>query len=89
MPRKRKEPTIKQILLGMPVEAGVLPIIKECDDDPTSGQLLKVLDHMVFYGTATAFEVNAVDALFHAALAREERTFDDAASLATWRQELV
>jgi len=55
------------------------------DDEPTSLQILKTLDNIVFAGAASEFVVNALDIAMRQAMDREGSTYEQIISQAEWR----
>jgi hypothetical protein len=81
---------LKQLLLAAPdtqLDAQMLPLIEKWDEpNPTSLQILEVLDQCIFASLASGFVVSLLQTLYDAALKNEGRTHEQNEPLATWRQ---
>lgn len=82
---------IKQHLLQAPesqLDSSMFALIEGWDDDPTSLQVLEVLDKCVHASLASGFVIKLLETLYDTALKREEKTHKDNVPLATWRKEM-
>jgi hypothetical protein len=81
--------TLCNLLLEAPDEQ-MDPILKQFiskwDDEPTSLQILEVIDHAVYSALASDFVVSVLQSLYENALKSEGKTDDDNARFATWRK---
>lgn len=55
------------------------------DDEPTSIQILEVVDHVVHWGAGSDLAVHLLDLRLRAALASENKILDDILPDAVWR----
>lgn len=79
---------IKQMFLEAPdnhIDSNLRPMIEEWSDPPTSLQMLKVLDAMVYGGSASGFVISVLDDLMRKAIVQEGTTFSNIVSQAHWR----
>lgn len=82
------QPTLKQMLLTAPdtqLDSCMFPLIEKWDDEPTSLQILEVLDQCIFSALASGFVVGLLQTLYDAACKREGKTHEDNVPFATWR----
>ena len=81
---------IKALLLeasDSQMDASMFPLIEKWDDEPTSLQILEVLDHCIHGSLASGFIVHLLQTLYDRALTREGKRHDQNVPLATWRKE--
>ena len=80
---------LKSMLLMAPdtqLDAQMFPLIEKWDEpQPTSLQILEVLDHCIFASLASGFVVSLLQELYNARLKTEGKTHEDNVPLATWR----
>ena len=55
------------------------------DDEPTSIQILEVVDHVVQWGAGSDLAVHLLDIRLHAALDSEKKSLEDILPDAVWR----
>jgi hypothetical protein len=82
---------IKDALLKAPdtqLDAGMFPLIERWDDEPTTLQVLEVLDNCVYAGLASGFVIVLLENLLDMALTRENTTKEEVVKLATWRESI-
>lgn len=81
---------LKTILLSAPdsqLDASMFPLISKWDEpEPTSIQVLEVLDHCINGSLASGFIVTFLQTLYDIALKREGKTHQDNVPLAKWRK---
>lgn len=80
--------TIKEMLLTAPneqLDPCMFPIIERWSDEPTSLQLLEVIDKCIYASLASGFVVSLLQTLLEVAMERENVTLDDITPLAVWR----
>lgn len=80
---------LKRLLLeasDAQLDASMKPLIEKWDEpEPTSLQILEVVDHCIHGSLASGFMVAALQALYDAALKREGKNHEDNVPHATWR----
>jgi hypothetical protein len=79
---------IRDLLMIAPddqVDAALKPLIAKWDTEPTSLQVLEVLDLCIFGGAATGFVVRLLETLYDVALQAEHKVHADNLPFATWR----
>jgi hypothetical protein len=83
---------MKQLFLTAPdgqLDACMKPLIEKWDDEPTSLQILEVLDHCIYSALASGFVVTVLQTMYDAALKVEGKTHEDNLVNATWRNEAM
>ena len=81
---------IRDMLLQAPdsqLDACMKPYIQKWSDEPTSLQVLEVIDHCVFGGLASGFTMNVLHTIYNTRLKEEGKTHEDNVPYATWRDE--
>lgn len=81
-------PSMKEMLLQAPedqIDEQVRPMIEKWDDEPTSLQILEVLDQCIHASLASGFVVSLLQNLYYATLKKENKTHEENVALATWR----
>lgn len=81
--------TLKSTILESPdghLDKSVKPLIEGWDDEPTSLQVLEVLDKCVHEGLASELMMQLFNRLYDDALNKEGKTHNDNVALATWRK---
>jgi len=81
---------IKEHLLKAPdsqLDASVFPLIEKWDDEPTSLQILEVLDKCIYGSLASGFVIVLLENLLDIAMKRENVTLDDIVLYAVWRDK--
>lgn len=68
------------------LDASVKPLIEKWNDEPTSLQVLKVLDQCVNSALASGFTISLLEMLLKEGIERENTTYDAVVDQATWRQ---
>jgi DNA-binding transcriptional ArsR family regulator len=79
---------IKAMLLQAPdsqLDHSMFPLIEKWDEEPTSLQILEVLDQCIFAALASGFTVTVLQAMLNQTLVKEKQTLDDILPQATWR----
>jgi hypothetical protein len=79
---------LKEGLLSAPdgqLDPSLFPLIETWDDEPTSLQILEVLDQCIFCALASGFVVAFLQTMYDLALKKEGKTHADNEPLATWR----
>ncbi len=82
---------IKNVLLRAPsneLDPVVHSLIEKWDEQPTSLQVLEVLDKVIHGSLASSFTVMVLQTLYGKALANENTTHDEVVKLAVWRDQL-
>jgi DNA-binding transcriptional ArsR family regulator len=69
------------------LDSSVKPLIEKWDEEPTSIQILEVLDQIVRYSLGSDFVVQALDIMWKRAMEREGITIEECVSQAVWREE--
>jgi hypothetical protein len=85
------QPSLKQMLLTAPetqLDHQMFPLIEKWDDEPTSLQLLEVLDQCIYFALASGFVITLLQNMYDLALEREGKTHEDDIPFATWRTKL-
>ena len=80
---------IKEQLLKAPdtqLDASMFPLIEKWDNEPTSLQILEVLDKCIHASLASGFVIKLLQSLYDIALKREGKKHEDNVPLATWRE---
>jgi hypothetical protein len=80
--------SMKEMLLQAPdgqLDACMHPLISKWDENPTSLQILEVLDHCIYGALASGFVVTVLQSLYDSALQKEGKTHAQNEALATWR----
>jgi predicted RNase H-related nuclease YkuK (DUF458 family) len=80
---------MKQAMLEAP-DTSIDPYIKDMieriwDEEPNSIQILEVLDHCIHTATASGFAVHVMEIMLDVSIKRENTTYDELVSKATWR----
>lgn len=81
-------PELKKLLLEAPdgqLDKSMVPLIEKWDDEPTSLQILEVLDKCIYASLASGFMVKLLQGLYDTALKQENKKHEDNVPLATWR----
>ena len=81
--------TIKEMFLAAPsgqIDPSVLPLIAEWDDEPTSLQVLKVIDVCIYGGAASGVAVGLLQGLYSQLCSKENITHEHNVPLAVWRK---
>ena len=81
---------IKEQLLKAPdsqLDACIFPLIEKWDDEPTSLQILEVLDECIYSALASGFVIVLLENLLDIAMKRENTTLDDIVLYAVWRDK--
>lgn len=69
------------------LDASMFPLIQKWDEpDPTSLQILEVLDHCIYGSLASGFIVSFLQALYEVELKQENKTHEQNEPLAHWRK---
>ena len=79
---------IKNVLLRAPsneLDPVVHGLIEKWNEEPTSLQVLEVLDKVIYGSLASTFTVMVLQSLYGKALANENTTHDKVVKLAVWR----
>ena len=82
--------TIRDLFLDAPssqLSPLLKPLIRQWGDEPTSLQILEVLDHCVNGGSGSQFVVATLQAMYDNALKAEGIEHNDNVPKATWRAE--
>ena len=82
---------MKEMLLKAPdgqLDAAMHPLIAKWDENPTSLQILEVLDHCIHGALASGFVVTVLQSLYDSALLKEGKIHADNEPLATWRNHV-
>lgn len=80
--------TPKEMLLTAPdgqLDHSLFGIISEWGDEPTSLQVLEVLDMSIHSSLASSFVITLLKIFLDQALNRENKTMEDLVPIATWR----
>lgn len=80
--------TPKEMLLSAPdgqIAHSLFPLIEQWDDEPTSLQILEVIDKSIYSALASSFVLKVLNIFLEQALERESKTLEDLVPLATWR----
>jgi DNA-binding transcriptional ArsR family regulator len=82
--------TLTDLLLLAPdgqLDASMKTLIEKWDEEPTSIQILEVLDNCIYSALASDFVVSVLQALLDKQLNQENKKLDDIVPLATWRNQ--
>lgn len=82
-------PSLKELLLVAPdhqLDASVKPLIEKWDEEPTSIQILQVLDDCAYAALASGFIMSLLESLLKEAIQRENTTYEAVVAKATWRK---
>jgi hypothetical protein len=82
--------SLKTNLLTAPdehMDASLFPIIEKWDDEPTTIQLLEIIDKAIYGSLMSEFLLIALQTLYNSKLKAEGKTHEDLVPLATWRKE--
>jgi hypothetical protein len=69
------------------LDACTHPLIRKWDEEPTSFQILEVLDKCIYSSLASSFVISALQVTYDLACKRESTTHEEVVKLATWREE--
>jgi hypothetical protein len=81
---------LKELLLQAPdgqLDSSLHPLIQAWDEEPTSLQVLEVLDQAVYAGLVSDFVLSVLNYMLEIAIAREKTTYEAVVQQATWRNE--
>lgn len=81
---------LRDLLLEAPddqLDASMFPLIKAWDENPTSLQVLEVLDHCAHAALASDFTMAALDIILQMRLQEEGKVMEDIVKDATWRNQ--
>ena len=82
--------SIKEKFLTAPdgqLDKCMFPLIEKWDDEPTSIQILEVLDKCIYASLASGFVVGLLQVLYANRLGVEQKVHEDNIPLATWRKD--
>ena len=83
--------SIKDALLKAPdsqLDAEMFSLIEKWNDEPTSLQVLEVLDRCVYAGLASSFVIVLLESILDMAMTLENTTIEEVIKLATWREDI-
>ena len=78
---------LTQLLLTVPMDASMRPLVQKWDDPPKAIQILEVLDHCIHGALAAGAVLTLLRFGYQQALDREGTTHEAVVTLATWRPE--
>lgn len=80
--------TLKSTILVSPeshLDSSVKPLIENWDEEPTSLQVLEVLDKCVYGGLASGMMIQLFNSIYDSALVKEGKVHNDNVPIAAWR----